>query len=167
MEKEFYRELTPQEEVEFKKWAHDNYVPGTIVQDVWHPVVKKTCNEMNRAARMPRVRVVVTGEGSVVLADFEVTPTMLSLQFPSVPVASTENDLSNAIPEVLNHTFDILDDTDWGTKELLDCPTCGGEGYIRVEPKVAIDCGTCDSKGKIPTNEGNGYASYEKAAKGA
>ena len=163
MEKEFFKELTPQEEVEFKKWAHDNYVSGTIVKDVWHPVVKQTCHEMNRAAQMPKVRVVVTGEGSIVLADFELTPSMTSLQFPTVPVASTENDLSNLIPAILNKTFDILDDDSWDTRELLDCPTCGGEGYIRVEPKVAIDCGTCDSKGKIPTDK----ASYENATKGA
>jgi hypothetical protein len=37
---ELHRTLSPEEEKEFRKWARENYVPGTSeISQVWHPVV--------------------------------------------------------------------------------------------------------------------------------
>jgi hypothetical protein len=35
-----HRNLTEEEEKDFRKWARENYVPGqTEISSVWHPVV--------------------------------------------------------------------------------------------------------------------------------
>ena len=42
-----YRELTEQEEVEFRQWARDNFNPLTdTVDSLWHPIVKNECNKI-------------------------------------------------------------------------------------------------------------------------
>jgi hypothetical protein len=42
-----FRDLNDQEVVEFKQWARDNYVIGSPINSVWHPVVVEECNRMN------------------------------------------------------------------------------------------------------------------------
>jgi hypothetical protein len=42
-----WRQLTPEEEVKFKKWARENYTPFTEINPVWHPAVKDECIAMN------------------------------------------------------------------------------------------------------------------------
>ncbi len=44
---ELYRTLSPEEEVDFKKWARDNFNPvDDLINQVWHPVVKGECLTM-------------------------------------------------------------------------------------------------------------------------
>lgn len=44
----FFRKLTPIEERKFRKWARDNYEPGSEIKGTWHPVVQDECVEINR-----------------------------------------------------------------------------------------------------------------------
>jgi len=34
-----HRILTPEEEVDFRKWARDNHTVGAPINETWHPVV--------------------------------------------------------------------------------------------------------------------------------
>lgn len=43
-----FRELDTEEIKEFKLWARENYVPGTKVNEVYHPVVQQECDLINR-----------------------------------------------------------------------------------------------------------------------
>ncbi len=43
-----FRELTPNEEVEFRKWARENHAPFEPIQGVWHWVVQDECVQMNK-----------------------------------------------------------------------------------------------------------------------
>jgi len=42
-----YRTLDKKETKEFQQWAKENYVPGTTISPVWHPVIKEECKKMN------------------------------------------------------------------------------------------------------------------------
>lgn len=44
----FFRTLTPVEESKFRKWAHENYEPGSEIKGIWHPVIQAECVEINR-----------------------------------------------------------------------------------------------------------------------
>jgi hypothetical protein len=43
----FFRDLNDQEVAEFRQWARDNYVIGSPINTVWHPVVVHECNRMS------------------------------------------------------------------------------------------------------------------------
>jgi len=43
----FFKQLSSEEESEFRKWARDNYKPFTDISGVWHPVVQDECKKMN------------------------------------------------------------------------------------------------------------------------
>ena len=45
-----FRELTPEEEVDFRLWARENYSPGEPVSGIWHPAVRDECRAMNEEA---------------------------------------------------------------------------------------------------------------------
>lgn len=45
---ELFRELSKEEEKEFRQWAKDNYVPNGKINSVWHPVVRSECEKINR-----------------------------------------------------------------------------------------------------------------------
>lgn len=45
-----YRELSADEEREFRKWARDNYQPLSDISGLWHPVIQLECQQMNREA---------------------------------------------------------------------------------------------------------------------
>jgi hypothetical protein len=47
-----FRELTPDEEKEFRQWARDNYVPFEPINGTWHPVVQDECVRLNSAAHL-------------------------------------------------------------------------------------------------------------------
>lgn len=36
----FFRELSAEEEAEFRQWARDNWKPGDKISPVWHPSVR-------------------------------------------------------------------------------------------------------------------------------
>jgi hypothetical protein len=42
-----FRELTPEEEEQFRKWARLNYEPFETISGVWHPVIQDECRRMN------------------------------------------------------------------------------------------------------------------------
>ena len=47
-----FQQLSPEEEVRFKQWAHDNYTPFTEISPIWHPVIQKECVKINQEKRM-------------------------------------------------------------------------------------------------------------------
>lgn len=122
MDKNLFRELTPEEEVDFRTWANENYTPGSMIDEVWHPVVREVCHQMNRSAREPKVRVVMTRTNGQVLDDFEVTPSALPnhMELAGAPISSTPIELANRIEETLRNRFDILDDLYWHAQEELE-----------------------------------------------
>lgn len=43
-----FRDLSPEEEKDFRQWARDTYQVGEPIQDgVWHPVVCDECRLIN------------------------------------------------------------------------------------------------------------------------
>jgi hypothetical protein len=42
-----FRQLSADEEKEFRKWARDNYQPFTEIKGIWHPVIQDECVKMN------------------------------------------------------------------------------------------------------------------------
>lgn len=45
-EYKFFRNLSEEEEKEFRQWARDNYVLGEPMETSWHPVVIDECFSM-------------------------------------------------------------------------------------------------------------------------
>jgi hypothetical protein len=45
-----FRTLSPEEIVAYQKWARENYVPGSEISGVWHPVIQRECVQMNEDA---------------------------------------------------------------------------------------------------------------------
>ncbi len=45
-----FRDLTPEEEVEFRAWARENYTCFEPISGVWHPCVQDECAKMNAEA---------------------------------------------------------------------------------------------------------------------
>lgn len=41
-----FRDLTPEEEVEFRQWARDNFKGTDTMSSVWHPIVRDECNKI-------------------------------------------------------------------------------------------------------------------------
>lgn len=44
----FFRDLTPEEDAEYRKWARDNYKPLSVIEGIWHPVVQDECTKINK-----------------------------------------------------------------------------------------------------------------------
>jgi hypothetical protein len=42
-----HRDLSPEEEKEFRQWARDNYVSPSSVPEIWHPIVRDECMKMD------------------------------------------------------------------------------------------------------------------------
>ena len=42
-----YRNLSNKENQDFKKWARDNYKQHTKINSLWHPIIKKECENIN------------------------------------------------------------------------------------------------------------------------
>lgn len=43
-----FRELSPEEEKQFRQWARDNYKPFTEIKGIWHPVVQDECVKITK-----------------------------------------------------------------------------------------------------------------------
>lgn len=43
-----FRDLSPEEEKEFRQWARDNYKAGDSISGVWHPTVQDECRIINQ-----------------------------------------------------------------------------------------------------------------------
>tara|TARA_R100001244_G_scaffold112878_1_gene83540 strand:- start:494 stop:700 length:207 start_codon:yes stop_codon:yes gene_type:complete len=50
-----------------------------------------------------------------------------------------------------------------GTKDMIICPACDGNSYIKTDVGSAEDCWLCDSAGKINPED----ATYDKITGGA
>ena len=44
----FFRELSEDEAEVYRIWAMDNYEPGDSISPMWHPVVRRECERINR-----------------------------------------------------------------------------------------------------------------------
>jgi pyruvate/2-oxoacid:ferredoxin oxidoreductase beta subunit len=42
-----FKDLSKEEETEFKQWARDNYKPHTNINELWHPIIKAECEKIN------------------------------------------------------------------------------------------------------------------------
>lgn len=43
-----FKELTAEEEVEFRQWARDNHKPLQPISNLWHPVVQDECIRIDK-----------------------------------------------------------------------------------------------------------------------
>jgi len=43
-----HKELTAEEELEYRKWARGNYKPYSTISGIWHPVVQEECSKINK-----------------------------------------------------------------------------------------------------------------------
>ena len=43
-----FKQLTKQEEREYRKWAIENYEPFSEINGTWHPVVQDECRKLNQ-----------------------------------------------------------------------------------------------------------------------
>lgn len=48
-----YRELSKEEQKEFRQWARENYTIGDTINPIWHPIVKDECQKMKLIAAAP------------------------------------------------------------------------------------------------------------------
>jgi hypothetical protein len=46
-ENSIFRDLSKEEEKEFRNWARENYTPGEEIKRFWHPVVRDECIKIN------------------------------------------------------------------------------------------------------------------------
>ncbi len=44
-----FRDLSPEEEKEFRNWANEHYQLLSPIKGIWHPVVQNECVKMNEA----------------------------------------------------------------------------------------------------------------------
>lgn len=42
-----FRNLSAEEEKEFRQWARENYIRFSPISGVWHPTVQDECRKMN------------------------------------------------------------------------------------------------------------------------
>ena len=45
-----FKQLSPEEEAEYRQWARENYRPFEPIKGIWHPVVQDECRRMNEEA---------------------------------------------------------------------------------------------------------------------
>jgi len=50
MEDKFFRQLNPDEEEQFRRWARDNFDPNIEPEPIWHPVVRDEWKKLVEAA---------------------------------------------------------------------------------------------------------------------
>jgi hypothetical protein len=48
-----FKQLTPQQERDFRAWARISYKPFEQIEGVWHPVVQDECRKINEEAEIP------------------------------------------------------------------------------------------------------------------
>jgi len=42
-----FRTLDANETIVFRKWARDNFTPGSEINSIWHPVIQVECEMMD------------------------------------------------------------------------------------------------------------------------
>lgn len=48
-----FKDLSPEEEAVFRKWARENYKPFSEISGIWHPAVQDECVKMNAESELP------------------------------------------------------------------------------------------------------------------
>lgn len=43
-----FRDLNESEVKEFRKWARNNYIVGSNIPIIWHPIVRDECEKINK-----------------------------------------------------------------------------------------------------------------------
>lgn len=49
---QLFKDLTRQEETEFRTWAKENYVPFNDIKGIWHPIIQDECRRINEQAQV-------------------------------------------------------------------------------------------------------------------
>ena len=49
---QLFKDLTSQEETEFRTWAKENYVPFNDIKGIWHPIIQDECRRINEQAQV-------------------------------------------------------------------------------------------------------------------
>ena len=57
-----FRELSKEDQKEFRNWARENYVTFSPTNAAWHPIVRDECGKMNSEAEDALGRYVITLE---------------------------------------------------------------------------------------------------------
>ena len=47
-----FRQLSTEEESDFRAWARENYKPGEPIKGIWHPIIQEECVCINREQAM-------------------------------------------------------------------------------------------------------------------
>jgi len=47
-----FKDFTRQEEIEFRTWAKENYVPFNDIKGIWHPIIQDECRRINEQAQV-------------------------------------------------------------------------------------------------------------------
>lgn len=55
-------DMDQSEEEDFKKWAHDNYIPFSSIKGIWHPIVQKECIKINENSEVEDIDRVLISE---------------------------------------------------------------------------------------------------------
>lgn len=42
-----FKDLSKEEQKEYRQWARDNWKPGNDIKTIWHPIIVDECNKMN------------------------------------------------------------------------------------------------------------------------
>lgn len=73
MDNNLFINLNEDEIKEFRQWARDNYVPFSLIKDVWHPIVQDECFKINKETRdaqrkddEPKLEVCISGNGKTI-----------------------------------------------------------------------------------------------------
>ena len=100
------RPLTDEEERDFRKWARENWVPGMVIQPIWHAVIRDEIKKM--LSEMTRTFTAGTTPEEVI-----------AKQLPfKYPMTLTREDMLRLL-RVLNHAWGgtakalSVDDQDW------------------------------------------------------
>lgn len=54
-----FRDLTPEEVIEYQQWTRENFKVGMEINSLWHPVIQEYCSKMINGAVLHK-RIVIT-----------------------------------------------------------------------------------------------------------
>ena len=59
-----HKDLTTDEQISFRQWARDNYVPFTPINGTWHPEVQFECAFINKITPLKNLSEIPTQQTS-------------------------------------------------------------------------------------------------------
>lgn len=60
-----WRDLKPEEVLDFVNWALDNWKPNTQMNNLWHPVIKNTWGKLDAAFATNKTQILADWEESL------------------------------------------------------------------------------------------------------